>query len=98
MSMTATARLETAQAKRYLGQFCKHFAHRVPVVLAETNESGTVTFDMGTCSLSADTAALHLTAQAGTAEQLAILQSVIDRHLVRFAFREDIVLNWQPAD
>jgi hypothetical protein len=89
--------LETASAKRYLSQFCKHFAHKLPVELAAGNEAGTVGFGAGTCVLEADDARLTLTLNAETADNILVLQDVAIRHLVRFAFREELKLEWRGA-
>lgn len=32
---TSEARVPTTAARRYLGQLCKHFEHKLPVALAE---------------------------------------------------------------
>jgi hypothetical protein len=94
--MQAFASIETPNARRYLGQFCKHFAHKLTVNLAETNESGTVTFSAGTCILNASETTLDVTLTAATSSETAALQDVVDRHLVRFAFREPVTITWQP--
>jgi len=91
--MNATASFETPNAKRYLSQFCKHFAHKLPVDLAATNETGKVTFGNGTCTLHATETTLTLTLET-TEPDLAQLQDVVNRHLTRFAFRETVALKW----
>jgi hypothetical protein len=95
--LQATATLQTTNAKRYLGQFCKHFAHKLPVDLAETNDTGQVTFGHGTCNLTAAETALTLTIDAATQDETTNLQDVVTRHLVRFAFREPVTLAWVAA-
>jgi hypothetical protein len=95
--MQAFASIETPNAKRYLGQFCKHFAHKLAVELADTNESGSVTFNAGTCTLNASETTLDLTITAENAADIATLQDVVDRHLARFAFREPVTIAWQPG-
>jgi hypothetical protein len=94
--MQTFASIETRHAKRYLGQFCKHFAHKLPVDLAETNTAGSVTFTAGTCTLNASETTLNLAINAPTATETATLQDVVDRHLIRFAFREPLTITWQP--
>jgi hypothetical protein len=42
--MQATATIQTPNARRYLGQFCKHFAHKLPVELDPAYASGKVPF------------------------------------------------------
>jgi hypothetical protein len=94
--MEATATVKTASAHRYLGQFCKHFAHKLPVELDPGNATGLVTFGIGTCRLDATDHALTMRASAAP-EQMAALQDVVARHLVRFAFREELALAWVEA-
>ena len=93
--MNATASIPTLNAKRYLGQFVKHFSHKLPFVRHETNEHGEVEFPLGLCTLDADEQRLSIIINAGSAEEIGQLKDVVDRHLLRFAFREDIAINWQ---
>jgi hypothetical protein len=94
MEVKQAAVVQTTSAKRYLGQFCKHFAHKAPVELAETNTSGRVTFSAGECALTANEAALTLRLTAPSADEMAVLKDVVERHLVRFAFRETLPVIW----
>jgi hypothetical protein len=94
-SVRSVATIATPQAQRYLSQLCKHFQHRRPVTLEAT--AGHIGFDAGNCDLLADDTALILTATAADAEALQQLQDVIARHLLRFAFREAMRIDWQPA-
>jgi hypothetical protein len=89
---TSEARVATTAARRYLGQLCKHFQHKLPVTLDET--TGGIAFSMGRCDVAAEDGALVLRASATTAEDLAKLEDVVARHLVRFAFREDLAVAW----
>jgi hypothetical protein len=95
--MRAQAIIQTENARRYLGQFCKHFAHKLPVDLAADNTAGIVTFGAGTCTMAADPSVLTLTVAGETAEAMATLRDVVERHLVRFAFREEIAPEWRQA-
>jgi uncharacterized protein len=92
--MNATTSIPTPNAKRYLGQFVKHFAHKLPFVRHETNEHGEVEFSSGLCTLDADDTRLSIIVNAGSAEEIDQLKDVVDRHLIRFAFREDMTINW----
>ncbi|WP_233713060.1 DUF2218 domain-containing protein [Amaricoccus solimangrovi] len=89
------AEVRTAHAARYLGQLCKHFAHKIPAVdYAET--SGTIPFAAGTARLAAGPEALRIELEAAPAE-MERLRDVVVRHLVRFAFREELAFDWRPA-
>jgi hypothetical protein len=89
----STARVETERASIYLQQLCKHFAHKIPVEF--TPEAGRITFTAGTCRLVAASDALTMTAEAADAEALATVENVIERHLVRFAFRAPPTIVWR---
>lgn len=91
----STARIETAKASGYLQQLCKHFAHKRPVTF--TPEAGRIEFSAGTCTLAADGGVLTLVATAGDTDRLAEVQSVVARHLERFAFREPLTIAWSAV-
>ncbi len=86
------ARVATDKAERYLGQMCKHFAHKLPVIQKGAN--GTLPFSIGTCRMEADGGGLTLRLEAPDADQMAQLQEVVASHLLRFAFREDMTVEW----
>jgi hypothetical protein len=87
------AEAATPNASRYLQQLCKHFAHKRPVTFDE--RSGRIMFDMGECRLIADDGVLNLSLSSSDDAQMAQLQDVVARHLVRFAFREELKIDWQ---
>jgi uncharacterized protein len=93
----AIAEWQTEHGRKYLVQLCKHFAHKIEVTYTE--DHGECRFSCGTAVLDADDAGLKITAVAENPEQLAETESVIERHLVRFAFRENLeALQWQGQD
>lgn len=85
----------TEHAHRYLLQLTKHFAHKIQTW--QQGNEGELTFPMGACALRSDTGTLTLLAAAPDDDALAQTQDVVARHLVRFAFREDLVLSWSPT-
>ena len=91
---TSTAHVRTELPRRYMGQLCKHFEHKLPVTLEET--SGQIAFPFGTCLLSIAEHSLVLQAHADDADSLATTEDVVTRHLLRFAFREPPEIVWQP--
>ncbi|MBP2561711.1 hypothetical protein J2T08_002631 [Neorhizobium galegae] len=95
--LQATAEWHTEHGGKYLVQLCKHFAHKIDVSYSETH--GECRFTCGTAILDAGDGGLKILATAADEERLAETESVIERHLVRFAFRENLeVLQWQRAD
>lgn len=87
------ADIPTAQASRYLQQLCKHFAHKRPVRFDP--QAGSIAFTVGECRLEAPDGVLRLRLEAPDAVQMAQLQDVVVRHLVRFAFREELHIEWR---
>lgn len=88
--------IETDKASRYLQQLAKHFAHKLPVTF--TPETGDIPFSIGNCHMDAEEGRLILSLTAPNGDELPQLQDVVERHLVRFAFREnELAVNWQAA-
>lgn len=94
-AQTSKTAIPTEQASRYLQQLCKHFAHKLPVTFDE--HQGQISFSIGECRLKADGNALLIDLTAPTAEDMEQLKDVVIRHLVRFAFREELAVAWQDA-
>jgi hypothetical protein len=92
---SSEALVRTSAPGRYLQQLCKHFQHKLPVTHDE--RWGRIAFSMGDCRLEAGEGVLRLTVTAPGDARVAQLQDVVARHLVRFAFREDIQVDWRPA-
>lgn len=91
----SVAEIATPQAGKYMIQLCKHFQHKLPVVSDE--RSGEITFSVGVCRLSAEGEKLTLALEAADEAQMTTLQDVVARHLVRFAFREELKIDWRAA-
>ncbi|TBW34639.1 DUF2218 domain-containing protein [Siculibacillus lacustris] len=91
-SFRAVAQIATADASRYLQQLCKHFAHKLPTTFDPT--AGRIDFPLGPVTLAATAERLDLAVASDDAARLADLQDVVERHLVRFAFRETLAVAW----
>ena len=93
-AVASEARVATTVPRRYMAQLCKHFEHRVPVTLGESQ--GRIAFPSGVCDVTADVdaAALVMRVTAADAAALANLEDVVARHLKRFAFREEPEVAW----
>jgi hypothetical protein len=82
----------TDHASKYLQQLCKHFAHKVAVDYDP--KTARVDFPFGDCRMWADDRTLRIECEAGSDENLQRAQTVIDDHLVRFAWREKPAIVW----
>ena len=93
LPLSSIARVPTDKAARYMAQLCKHFAHRIPASFDA--DSGRIEFSIGVCELAVARDALVLHVSAADADTLAQMEDVVARHLVRFAFRDELAVTWQ---
>lgn len=84
--------VHTNHGRKYLQLLCKHFGHKVPVSFSATD--GRIDLPFGRCDLVADDTKLTMKASSDSAE-LNKLEQVIGSHLMRFAFREKLALDWR---
>ena len=82
----------TEHASLYLKKLCRHFSHKLETEFDD--QQGSIRFPFGICELSAEASSLQLHCQA-SADQMATLRDVIERHLVRFATRDTLTVDWQ---
>lgn len=82
----ATAEFETQNASKYLQQLCKHFAHKRDVSFTE--HTGQIALPTGPAILEAVPGVLRISVEVDEADTLDRAKHIIDKHLVKFAFRE----------
>ena len=89
------AEVPTSQGSRYLQQLCKHWSHRFEV--AFDPQHGVVHMKGADCTFDAGPDALRLDLSGEAAERL---RGVVAEHLQRFAFREELAIDWAavPAE
>jgi hypothetical protein len=85
---TLKAHVATGSASRYLVQLCKHWAHKLDVDY--TSETAHIKFASGVCRMMASADELLVIVEAEDADTATRLQGVVEEHLRRFAFREDL--------
>jgi hypothetical protein len=94
---TTTAHLDTERPERYIKQLVSHLGNRL-----ETSSTapgvGTVHIpDGGSCELTSDPTGITLSAQAATDDDLARIQDVVARHLLRFTDTPELTADWTPV-
>lgn len=103
MNYTATARIPTQSASKYLQQVCKHWEHNLPVSFDASH--GEITFAKDArgadwpadalVTLDAEGDTLVCAINASAAGQRDGLKGALERHIDRFAFREvPLAYNW----
>ena len=93
VNVSSSILVETGNASGYLQRLCKHFGHKLEVEF--TPERGSIAFEFGRAALQAGPDGLKMTALAGNEEDLTRLRSVLASHLERFAFREELKIDWK---
>lgn len=89
----STATVKTEQASRYLQQLCKHWSHKMQTEFDA--ENGRIVFPSGPITtLSAEPANLEIRIDADDDEARDRLETVVEDHLRRFAFREQLEFAW----
>jgi len=90
---SSIARIATPKARNYMIQLCKHFGHKVEASYTDT--TGRIAFGDRICELdSSQTDVLAITLHAESEPSLHAIEDVVARHLVRFAFKEDLAIQW----
>lgn len=87
------ARVSTDRPARYGKQLAAHLGRKIEASWSEETGRGELSFRAGTATLVAEPDALLLTVE-GAAGDLAGLEDVVGRHLVRFGTRDELVVEW----
>ena len=84
----------TQSGSRYLQQLCKHWGHKFKVDFDPAH--GRIEFDPDTvCVLDADAEGLSIRLDAADSARAERMTGVVADHLKRFAFREELVVEWR---
>ena len=94
--LKACATFETPHAYRYVQALCEHFSRRVMATL--DGQSGHIAFPFGACVLATNATQLELVVTSSTPDGLIETIDIMTRHLERFAFRENPLLEWTQPD
>lgn len=104
MTVSATGFAATEKASRYIQQLCKHWEHNLKVDYAEG--VGTIVFPRDArgaawpgdalVTLTAKDDGIAIRIDASAEGQLDGLKGAVERHIDRFAFREDgLTYEWR---
>lgn len=95
--ITSSATVATGRPGRYGKQLVAHLSRRSPGSWDDQTGTGVIRFDGGTARLASTSTALTL--QLTTSPELVDrLEDVLGRHLVRFATRDTLDVQWQRND
>ncbi len=91
--MKSAAFINTREGTAYIRKLCRHFAVKVKATYTET--SGEVWFPYSYCTMRTTPEQFIVTVAPENADDIDKAESVIVRHLEKFAWREKLEINWQ---
>ncbi len=94
-NMKAIANIKTKEGAVYIGKLCRHFVHKIEATYE--GNTGKANFPGGVCHMQAVPDALIFEVEAENAEGMGKIQGALDRHLIKFAFREELTIQWQTV-
>ena len=89
------ARIATApnKARTYMIQLCKHFGHKIEAKFDDVH--GRIVFGERVCELEVSAPdVLRISLSADSEASLHAVADIVDRHLRRFAFKEELQIQW----
>ncbi|XXD09719.1 DUF2218 domain-containing protein [Klebsiella sp. R445] len=92
---SSIAHITTPNAPRFMRRLCSHFQHRTPVVSDEI--SGQFRLSIGDVRLDVLDNALQITLTASETDDLAEMETILERHLAEAAVRETLDIRWQRS-
>lgn len=91
----STSIIKTSAGSSYIGKLCRHFAHKIKTEYTPT--IGKAEFPAGICHMHANAEHLFVEIDANDSQGLAKIKGVLERHLVKFAYKEDLTITWQDT-
>lgn len=87
------AEIATPSGERLMKRLCNHWSHKFDV--ERSGQEARIAFATGTCLMRADAASLAVAIETLEEEHLDELEGVVERHLVRMAGDEELVIVWE---
>ncbi|GEN27758.1 hypothetical protein HVA01_14040 [Halovibrio variabilis] len=87
------AEIATPAAESLINRLSKHWAHKLEV--EQANQQTKINFATGACLMSAAPNMLVVAIEALEEAHLDELEGVIERHLIRMAGDEELVIVWE---
>lgn len=94
MTIRSRAIIKTENASKYLQQLSKHWSHKFPNLTFDDKEAHIPFSDDVTVDMFAEPAELVVQILTPNEFEALRIEDVFDRHIIRFAFREELEINW----
>lgn len=96
MVIQSHTKIHTKEGSAYIRKLCRHFVHKIPASYTESD--GRAELPGCVCLMHADTDTLVFTITGGSAEEVMKGEDIITRHLLKFAFREQLEVFWNQIE
>ena len=84
--------MATENGVKYMKQLCRHWGHKFTVEFDETH--GRIELPQTVCTLDVLPAALKVSLDVTGDGDLKRMETVVEEHVKRFAFNEDLMFSW----
>lgn len=91
--MKAITTIKTQEGATYIGKLCRHFIHKIEATYE--GNTGKAVFPRGICLMEAGADTLTFEVESDGEESMGKIQGTLDRHLIKFAFREELDIQWK---
>ncbi len=88
----STAEVATGNAASYMRKLCAHWSHKFATTV--DGDHGTIELPAVTCDLQALPTTLLVRLELKEDADEARMRKVLEEHLQRFGFREELVFSW----
>jgi hypothetical protein len=92
MPRISRAEVSTANGAVLMRHLCQHWGHKFPVECGPT--AGRIELPQAECVLTAGADRLDVRVELADGADRARLETVVEEHLKRFGFREQLVFAW----
>lgn len=86
----------TPNAESYMRKLSQHWSHKYPVT-SDPVDTCTIRLTHAVCRLQATPHSLNIQVTVDPTEDQARMEAVVEEHVKRFGFREELVFPWQRA-
>lgn len=94
----STAIIRTDNAESYVRKLGQHWSHRFTVVFDGDKSSCQIELPNTLCELAAKSGALWVRLTTETDAEITRIENVVEEHINRFAFREQLEFSWVRAE
>ncbi len=92
MPNVSKATVKTANGGVLMRHLCQHWGHKFPVQCGVSH--GRIELPQAVCVLKAEPDALEVRVELAEGADQARMEKVVEEHLKRFGFREELVFAW----